>query len=127
MRREVRLVAEMTAAAHHREVHADLAAQRDDREDIDVVVAAHFDRLLMQHGGQRTHLVAHGGGLLELEVGGERMHFLLEFLHHFALPAEQETRCIRHIARVIFFVDQIRRTVPCSVQSDAAGTGACGW
>ena len=115
VRREIRLVAEMAAAAHHREIHADLPAQRDDREDIDVVVAADFDRLLMQHGRQRAHLVAHRRGLLEFQLGGEAMHLLLEFLHHFALPAEQETRCIRHIARVILVADQAdarRRAAP---------------
>ena len=106
VRREIRLVAEMAAAAHHREIHAHLPAQRDDRENIDVVVAADFDRLLMQHGRKRAHLVAHRRGLLEFQLGGEAMHLLLEFLHHFALPAEQETRCIRHIARVILVADQ---------------------
>ena len=112
VRREIGFVAEMPAAAHHREIHAHLAAKRDDREDIDVVVAAYLDGLLMQHGGQRAHLVTHGRGLFELELGGERVHLLLEFLHHFALPSEQETRCVRHIARVILFVDQRRRTAP---------------
>ena len=94
----------MPAAAHHREIHAHLAAERDDREDIDVVIAAHFDRLLMQHRGQRAHLIAHGRGLFELELSGERVHLLLEFLHHFALPPEQETTLWEYFVRSAYFM-----------------------
>ncbi len=128
VRREIGLIAEMPAAANHRQVHADLPAERDDREDIDVVVAAHFDRLLVQHGGQceLIWLRMHGRGLFELEIGGERVHLLLELLHHFALASEQESRCVRHIACVILLVDQADgHTARCSVRSDAAGKAAC--
>jgi len=101
VRGEIRLVAEMAAAAHHREIHAHAPALRDHREDVDVAVAADLDRLLLQHGRERAHLVAHRRRLLELQLGRERMHLLLELLHHFGLPAEQEARGIRHIDGVV--------------------------
>lgn len=106
MRREIRLVTEMPAAAHHREVHAHAPAKRDDGQNIDVALAAHFDGLLMQHRRQRTHLIAHSRCLLELQFAGESVHLLLEFVHHFRLPSEQEARRVRHIACVIFFADR---------------------
>ncbi len=76
-----------------------------DGENIDVAVAADLDRLLMQHRRQRTHLVAHRRGLLELQLARERMHLLLELLHHFALAAEQKARRVGDVACIVFFVD----------------------
>ena len=53
---EVGAVAQVPAAAHHRQVDAGLAALHLDRQDVHVhipVFAADFHRLLVQHLGQR--------------------------------------------------------------------------
>ena len=66
-----------------------------------------------------SHLVAHGRRLLEFQFGRERVHLLLELLHHFGLPAEQETRGIRYVDRVILVGDRAdarRRAAPDLVQ-----------
>lgn len=105
----------MAAAAHHREVHAHAPALRDDGQDVDVAVAADLDRLLVQHRRERAHLVAHSRRLLELQLGRERVHLLLEFVHHLGLPPEQEARGVRHVDRVVVLGDRAdarRRATP---------------
>ncbi|EGD06434.1 major facilitator transporter [Burkholderia sp. TJI49] len=58
-------------------------------------------------------------GWLADKLGRERVHLLLELLHHLRLPAEQETRGVRHVDRVIGFgnrADARRGAAPDLVQ-----------
>src|SRR5690348_16046631 len=105
MRWEIGLVAQMAPAADHCQIDADTSALSDDSQNIDIDIATDFDRLLMENGRERTHLIAHGCGLLELEFGRERMHLGFELLHHLVLAAEQKARCVFDVTRVVLLAD----------------------
>ena len=66
--RKIGLITQMPAAAHHRQVHAGVAALDGHGQDVDVAGLPHlFHRLLREHGRQCADLVTHDGGLLELQ------------------------------------------------------------
>ena len=88
--RKVGPVAEVAAAAHHRQVDAGAAAVDLDREDVGVLrrhAGVVLDRLLVQHARQRADLVADLGRLLELQRLGARHHLRLQRVHQLLLLA----------------------------------------
>ena len=99
--REVGPVAQVPAAAHHRQVHARATALHLHGKDVGVL-ARHagvvLHRLLVQHARQRAELVADLGRLLELQRVGVRHHLRLQRVHHLLLLAEQETLGVAHVA-----------------------------
>ncbi len=105
VRREVRAVAQMAAAAHHRQVHAGAAALQLHGEDVDVLVArrqaALVHRLLVQHARQRRDAVAELGRALELEHLRMPHHRLLQLGHHGLVVAQQEALGVADVARVV--------------------------
>ena len=110
MGREVRPVAEMTAAAHHREIHAGAAALHLHRENVGVFrrhSGVVLDRLLMQHARQGAELIANVGGLLEVQRLGVRHHFRLQRVHHLLLLAEQKPLGVADVARIVFARDVV--------------------
>jgi hypothetical protein len=125
--REVRPVAQVAAAAHHGQVDAGLAALHLHRQDVDVLVGSGVHRLLVQHLGQRAHLVAQLGGLLEFELLGMRQHALLQ------LPAARlacrragtPRRCAR--PRVVLRGDQLHAGTRAALDLvQQAGPGSVG-
>src|SRR5471032_172247 len=104
---EVGAVAQVAAAAHHRQVDAGAPALHQHGDDVDVGVAGGFHALLMQHARQRLDLVAHTGGQFEFEFAGVGVHFLFQVGHHFALAATQEARGVFDVGLVVVLADQV--------------------
>jgi hypothetical protein len=97
--REVGLVAEMTTAAHHRQVHAGTAALHRHGQDVDVARLADFlHGLPLEHGRQRGDLVAHRRRLLELQLHRVGFHLDCSF-KHLGLAPLQEARGVPRRAR----------------------------
>jgi hypothetical protein len=103
-------VAQVAAAAHHREVHAGAAALHAHGQDVDVLVAgrqaARVHRLLVQHPRQRLDLVAQLRRFLVLEGVGVGHHALLQRVQHLLLLAEQEALGVGHVALVVLRVHE---------------------
>ena len=110
MGREVSAVAQVAAAAHHRQVDAGTAARHFDGQDIDILVrrrqAAGVHRLLVQHPRQRTDAVAQGRRLLEFQRFGVHHHQRLQVVDDLLRFTQQEALCIGHIARVVGRCDE---------------------
>ncbi len=110
MRREECPVAEVAAAAHHRQVHAGPAAGHAHREDVDVAVgsgqAARLDRLLVQHARQRADAVAPLGCALVVQRLGAGAHALRQLVDHRLRLAAQEALGMFDIERVVLVRDQ---------------------
>ena len=106
VRREVRPVAEVAAAAHHRQVDAGAAALQLDRQDVDVRVArrqaALVHRLLVQHARQRADLVAHDRRPARTAARSAcAIMRRLQRLQHGIGLAEQKALGIGDVARVV--------------------------
>ena len=111
VRREVGPVAEMAAAAHHRQVDAGPAALHLDRQDVDVLVAgtpgcwrrppAGAARATASRSGRATRPPARTRSAL-----GVGHHALLQVVEHLLGVAAQEALGIGHVARVVVGRDQ---------------------
>ncbi|MBS1163655.1 MAG: hypothetical protein H6R03_1551 [Burkholderiaceae bacterium] len=105
--REERPVAEVAAAAHHRQVDAGLAPLDDDRDHVGVGVAAGgVDRLLVHDARQAAELVAHRRRFLEAQFLRQPLHLRFELGRDLARQAAQEAQRAVDVARVGVGVDQ---------------------
>ncbi len=108
--REVRPVAEVAAAANHRQVDAGAAAVDLDREHVgvdDPAAGVVLDRLLVQHAGQRADPVADLGRLLELERLGALHHLGLQRVHQLLLLALQEALGVGDVLGIVLDRDVV--------------------
>ncbi|MNL14083.1 hypothetical protein D3C87_1350130 [compost metagenome] len=105
MRREERLVAQVAAAPHHRQVHTDLAAGHGHRNDVGVFAAGVLHGLLVQDARQRPHLVAQRGGFLKAQFTRRLLHARFDFAHDVFGFAIQEAHRPLHVALVLLGLD----------------------
>ena len=108
--REVRPIAQVAAAANHRQIDAGAAAVDLDREHVGVDDAAAgvvLDRLLVQHARQRADPVADLGRLLELQRLGALQHLGLERIHQLLLLALQEALGVGDVLGVVLDRDVV--------------------
>jgi hypothetical protein len=105
--REVGAVAQVAAAAHHRQVDAGAAALHHHGDDVDVGVARGFHALGVQHLRQRLDLVAHRCRLLELQVLGVGQHLRVQVFQHLGLAPAQEFGGVVDVAPVVLGRDQV--------------------
>ncbi len=139
VRREVGAVAQVAAAAHHRQVDAGAPAGHAHRQDVDIAVAgrqaALVHRLLVQHARQRADAVAPFGRLLVVQRLGAGRHLPLQLVDHLLRLAEQKGFSIAHVQRVIGLrhqadagpgaaADLVQQTGPRAVGEDRVLAGA---
>ena len=94
-------VAQVPPAAHHGQVDAGFAALHFHRQDVDIAVRHVVYRLLVQHIGERRHLVAQLCRLLKLQALGVRHHAALQRAHDLLGVAAQELLRVLHVLRVV--------------------------
>ena len=114
--RKERFVAQMPAAAHHGQVHADLAARAGHRDHVGVFGAVGvLHGLLVQHARERPHLIAQGRGLFEAQFDRGLLHARLDLAHHVLRLAVEKAHGALHIGRVFFLAQGLharRRAAP---------------
>ena len=98
---KVRPVAQVAPTAHHGQIHTGFAAADAHRQHIDIAVVHRVHRLLVQHFGQSTQLVAQIGRLLKFQFVGMGQHAPLQVLHHLLGFAAQQALGAVDIARVL--------------------------
>ena len=101
VRREIRPIPQMAPAAHHRQIDAGTTTLHLHRQDVHIAIRHVVHRLLMQHVGQRRHLIAQFGRLLELQLFSMRHHASLQRLHDLTRIATQKTLGVGHVLRIV--------------------------
>ena len=99
--RKIGPVAQVATAAHHGQVDAGFAALHFHRQDVDIAVRHVVYRLLVQHIGQRRHLVAQLCRLLKFQALGVRHHAALQRAHDLLRVTPQELLRVLHVLRVV--------------------------
>ena len=103
---KVGLVAQVTTAADHGQVQADMTIGLFDGDDVGIGVGVDLHRLLVLHARQGTDAVAQHGRLLEAQFPGGLLHLGLHLFEDFLVPPFQEGDGGVDITPVVFLVDQ---------------------
>ena len=87
---KVGAITQVPPTAHHCEVDTGFAALNFDGENIHIAILHVVHRLLMQHVGQGSDLVAQLGSLLKFQFFGVRHHACLQLFHDiFGIAAQK--------------------------------------
>ena len=100
-------VAQMPAAAHHRQIDAVARIRLRHSDDVGIgVITGGLHGLLLHHAGQRRNFVAVQRGRFKVQFARRRLHFRLQIVQYLIRLAPQKFHAVGHVFGIAFRVNQ---------------------